>query len=174
MRPDRQDWADVVNRLAGRIAATDYPTGALAELRRLDPDMPDGPAFWRLMVAHADAFTDDPAVLRVLAALLRALALAERFHEPRRPFGRAMAENGIAELRLLRLLRTGRRELPDELRRLARMLAAKGPNGRFDWVDAAQLLWTADTPQAGAIRAAIARDYYRAQHQQQNSGEVAA
>ena len=49
---------------------------------------------------------------------------------------RRMAEAGVSEARLLRLLRLPRSELPEELRRLARLMGAKGDAGRFDWSDA--------------------------------------
>ena len=73
--------------------------------------------------------------------------------------------------RLPRLLRLSRSELPEELRRLARLMAAKGDEGRFDWSDAFALLFWADGER---VRRDIARDYYRKLYNLQKVEEHAA
>jgi CRISPR type I-E-associated protein CasB/Cse2 len=176
---DHPEWRDVVGKIAWRIGREDYPSGSLAELRRLRPDAPDGAAFWRLVVEYADRLADDRQAveLRALAAVVHGMAIMHPLHVSkgeRRSLGRAMAECRIKDIRLLRLLRLGAEELPEELRRLARLMASKGETGRFDWSDAVFLLLTADDPQGEQVRRRIARDYYRAEYQQQQSGEVAA
>jgi hypothetical protein len=103
----------MIGRIARRLARDDYPGGSLAALRRLRPEAPDGATFWRLVADTAEPLFDDARGQCVLAAVVRGMALAHPFHLPlggRRPLGTAMAE-----ARLLRLLRLGRDDLPEEL-----------------------------------------------------------
>jgi CRISPR type I-E-associated protein CasB/Cse2 len=180
MADERPDWGRMVGDVARRLAHDDYPSGHLAELRRLKPDAPDGAAFWRLVADFAEPLFDDERGQRqcVLAAVVRGMAVAHPFHAPaagaRRPLGVAMAEAEVAEVRLLRLLRLGGRELPEELRRLARLMASKGDAGRFDWSDAAWLLLTADTERGEEVRRRIARDFYRTAYKLTKTEDKAA
>jgi len=81
-----------------------------------------------------------------------------------------MAEAEISEARLLRLLRTGKDQLPEEVRRLARLMASKGDAGRFDWHDVFALAYWPNED----TRRRIAKDYYRRQYNLQNpKGEAA-
>lgn len=165
-------WIRAIGDIARRLARDDYPGGSLAALRRLRPEAPDGAAFWRLVAEEAPELFDDERAQQVLAVVLRGMAIAHPFHLPRegrRPLGTAMAEAGVAEARLLRLLRLGREELPEELARLARLMAAKGDDGRFDWADAAWLLVAGES-----TRRRIARDYYRAEYKLSRAKEAAA
>lgn len=177
MADERSNWNGAVGDIARRLARDDYPSGDLAALRRLDPDAPDGAAFWQLVAWFAPELFDDENGQRVLAATVRGMAIAHPFHLPvggRRSLGTAMAEADVAEARLLRLLRLGRAGLPEELRRLARLMASKGDDGRFDWSDAAWLLATADSNAGEKVRRRIARDFYRiAYTKQQEQGKAA-
>jgi CRISPR system Cascade subunit CasB len=167
------DWDLVIGKIARRLARDDYPSGNLAALRRLRPEAPVGAAFWRLVADEMPALFDDERGQRVLAAVVRGMAIAHPFHVPqggKRPLGTTMAEVGVAEARLLRLLRLGRNELPEELGRLARLMASKGDGGRFDWTDVAWLLLTASE----AVRRRIARDFYRTLFRQTRSEDTAA
>lgn len=161
------DWRDVVGRIAWHIGQDHYPPGHLAALRRLDAAA-HAPTFWQLLAELADAAFEQRRACDALAAVMRGMAIAHPFHRPRdgrRPLGSALAEAGVSEARLLRLLRINRDELPEELRRLARLMASKGDAGRFDWADAFDLLfWDDGEP----IRRRIARDYYRRQYRQEH------
>jgi hypothetical protein len=100
------------------------------------------------------------------------MAIVPRFHFAERiSLGTAMAEAEVSEARLLRLLRTGREQLPEEVRRLARLMASKGDAGRFDWYDVFLLAFHAD---ADWLRRRIAKNYFRRQYHLQNpKGEAA-
>jgi CRISPR type I-E-associated protein CasB/Cse2 len=103
---------------------------------------------------------DDEAERR-WAVVIRGIALLEgALRGEREPptMGIALARAAVAELRFLKLLRSSEDALPDELRRLARLMA--GRNQPFDWTDAWWLLVTAGRPDA-RIRRQLARDYYR-------------
>lgn len=174
MSGETTDWREAVRRIAGRMAQDDYPAGSLAALRRLDPDQPDGAAFWRLLASHAPAAFDDERASRALAVVVQGMAIMHPFHRPagdRRMLGTALAEAGVSEARLLRLLRTGSEQLAEEVRRLARLMASKGDEGRFDWSEMLDLvLW----PDSEKIRTRIAKDYYRASYKISQDKGVAA
>jgi CRISPR type I-E-associated protein CasB/Cse2 len=176
MSAEPTDWRDAVRKIAWRIGLDDYPTGSLAALRRLRPEAPDGAAFWWLVAECAPTAFDDGRLAKALAAVVQAMAIAHPFHRPlsgRGRLGEALAEAGVSEARLLRLLRLPRSELPEELRRLARLMAAKGDAGRFDWSDVFDLLFWVEG-EAGERRRRIARDYYRKQYNLQKLEESAA
>jgi CRISPR type I-E-associated protein CasB/Cse2 len=163
--------------MAWRIGLDDYPTGSLAALRRIRPEAPDGAAFWWLVAEYAPKAFEDDRASEVLAAVVQGMAIAHPFHRPLSGHGRlgeALAEAGVSEARLLRLLRQPRSELPEELRRLARLMGSKGDAGRFDWSDAFALLFWADGEAGERQRRAIARDYYRKQYNLQRIEESAA
>lgn len=172
MSSEKIDWRKVVGAIAWHMEREDYPAGQLASLRRLQPDRPDGAAFWLLVNEHAPFALDSERAERALAITINGMAIAHPFHRSpeRRSLGFAMAEAEISEARLLRLLRTNAAALPGEVRRLARLMAAKGDAGRFDWFDVFALAyWPND-----AIRRRIAKDYYRRQYNLQNpKGEAA-
>ncbi|MEZ5936182.1 MAG: hypothetical protein R3F54_30630 [Alphaproteobacteria bacterium] len=158
------DWRDPLRKIAWHIGQDHYPSGDLATLRRLDPDCPDGRAFWALVHGYAEPAFDDDRAARALAAVIRCLAIAHPFHRPkdgeRRGFGDALALAGVSEMRLLRILNLQAKDLPNELRRLARLLASKGDAGRADWSQAFALLHGRDGEK---IRTDIAKAYYRQQ-----------
>ncbi len=174
MSDDATDWREAVRRIAGRMAQDDYPAGSLAALRRLDPDRPDGAAFWWLIAAHAPAAFEDERASRALALVVQGMAIMRPFHRPtgdRRTLGTALAEASVSEARLLRLLRTGSDQLPEEVRRLARLMASKGDDGRFDWSGMLDLvLW----PDSEKIRTGIAKDYYRTSYRMSQDKGAAA
>lgn len=164
MQSDDQQpkWRTTIGVLAHQIRQPIYPPGHLAQLRRLDADRPDGTAFWQLVATHAPRAFDDERLARALAIVLRGMALTREFlTTERRGLGTALAESGVSELRLLRLLRADMARLDEEIRQLARLLASKGEAGRFDWSEALWLILTADTEPGERCRRAVARDYYR-------------
>jgi CRISPR system Cascade subunit CasB len=161
--PAPPDYRGAVYAIALRIEREDYPPGDLAQLRRLDPEAPDSRAFWALIARHLPAAWDDNRLQRALAPVVRGMAIACPFHRAhegeRRGLGRALAEAGVSEHRLLRLLRAGSERLANELRQLAQLVKSKGDDARFDWSDALWLILTADGDDH-RLRRRIARDYY--------------
>lgn len=172
MSAERIPWHQIVHHVAQQIDRDDYPSGHLAALRRLEPEAVKAGAFWQLMAEHAPELIDHDRALSALAAAIRCMAIMHPFHQPQtgqRSLGLAMAKSSITEQRLLRLLETARSKLPDELRRLAQLMASKGEPGRFDWTQGARLVWTAGTDEGERLRREIARDYYGAQYRQQRA-----
>jgi len=172
MSREHTDWRAIVQRIARRLEDEDFPAAHRAQLRRLDPELPDGAAFWFLVNRYAEAALDDERAARALAVTVHGMATAHPFHfADRVRLGTAMAVAEISEARLLRLLRTGREQLPEEVRRLARLLGSRGDAGRFDWHDVFLL---ALHPDDDWPRRDIAKDYYRRQYQLKNpKGEAA-
>jgi|GEM_PF-3388673 len=173
MSSEQADWQAIVRSIARRLDHDDFPAAHLAQLRRLDPVRRDGAAFWLLVNRFAETALDDDRAERALAVTVHGMAIAHPFHRSpeRRPLGTAMAEAEISEARLLRLLRTGKDQLPEEVRRLARLMASKGDAGRFDWHEVFLLAFYPDDdwPRRG-----IAKAYYRRQYNLQNpKGEAA-
>jgi hypothetical protein len=155
-------WRTTIGGMVREIRQPIYPPARLAQLRRLDADRPDGIAFWQLVATHAPQAFDDDDLARALAIVLRGMALTREFlTTERRGLGTALAESGVSELRLLRLLRADRSRLDEETRQLARLLAGKGEAGRFDWSEIFWLVLTADSEEGKPSRRAVARNYYR-------------
>jgi hypothetical protein len=128
-------------------------------------DQADGKAFWVLLAQYVPEAWEDERLQRALALTVRGMAIACPFHSPpegeRRPLGRALAEAGVSEHRLLRLLRVDADRLATELRQLAQLMKNKSDHGRFDWSDALWLaLLAADRDRGREHRRRIARDYY--------------
>lgn len=174
MSAEPTNWQEAVRKIAWRIGLDHYPIGSLAALRRLRPDAPDGAAFWWLVAEYAPPAFEDDRAARALAAIAQCMAIAHPFHRPlsgQRHLGEALAEAEVSEARLLRLLRSPRSELPEELRRLARLMGGRGDVGRLDWSDAFDLLFWADGER---VRRGIARDYYRKQYNLQKVEEHVA
>lgn len=164
-----------VRAIAAAIGRDDYPSRSLAALRRLDPDAAgDGP-FWKLLFDHLPGEPSDRDE-RIWAAVIRGMAIMVPYHRPtegdRGGMGAALAEAEVSELRFLRLLRTGADGLPEELRRLARLMASKGVG--FDWTDAWWLMATADRDGADATRRRLARAYYNRRYSRDQARETAA
>ncbi|MFN3615931.1 MAG: type I-E CRISPR-associated protein Cse2/CasB [Rubrimonas sp.] len=155
-------FADAVRRLAREIALLE--PGPLAELRRLDPEAPPA-AFWRLVhrcdlaAAHRD--------LRGWERLARALAVLtptgrdpskRPAHDGAAPLGRVVADAGVSEQRVMRLLAAAPPQRREILARLCRRLA------RADMrLDAVQLGRLMIDDQAGETLRRLASDYYGAQ-----------
>jgi CRISPR system Cascade subunit CasB len=152
--------------MAAVMAASHYPKGDHAALRRWAPGQPVPLAFYRLWLRHINAELPPESQTPVWMMLAWGLAtMGEGAHDPRRPLGQALAESKFTEGRLERLL-----SAPEEVRLelfmdAVRFLAAKDES--FDWREAAQFLLTTDPAKREALHRRIAAAFYR--HQPQES-----
>lgn len=160
-------WQRAVAAVDEAIRSGRLDAGALAELRRLEPDDPASPAFWQTLIRyvepHANAPGDEGARRgweRRWAVILG--GMARLAHDPGNPAGRALADAGFSELRLHRLLRAEDARLADELRAAVQFLAAKGVSA--DWRQFAELI-LADPGRfpdwAEGVRRRVSREYFR-------------
>lgn len=139
------------------IGAEDFPPGDRAALRRLDPDHPSA-VLWRVLAKDAPDLLDevaepdapDWAEVLLLLATLGPLARASGPSA-----GVALANAGVSEVRVERLLRSAR----GQLRALAHQLNSAG--APVNPVDLALLLVGAPD-RLEEHRMKLARDYYRA------------
>jgi CRISPR type I-E-associated protein CasB/Cse2 len=156
----------VVHGLARRLQ--DASTGDLAELRRVGPDQPHTPAFWKLITGPLDPLLPSAGPRRVeaeerWAVILSAMAELAGFHNPQRSLGRALAEADVHELRVTRLLRARGQTLDHSVRAVVHQLASKAMS--FRMADLAWLVLSEGKRNEQEIRHQIARDYYRARHE---------
>ena len=174
MPEEKHDWREAIAGMAADMARESYPSGDLAALRRLDVERRDASAFWLLLAKHASNVFDNEAGERAFAIVANGMAITFPFHRPngRRSLGAAMADCGVTEGRLLRLLRSRSDQLPSEVRRLARLMASRGEDARFDWHDIFALAFYRKN--AEAVRRQIAKSYYRQQYHLQKAEEEAA
>ena len=169
-------WSGIAVGIANELAAGALSPGDLAELRRMDPDAPKTPAFWRL--AARRNLLGNSAVEQKWALAINGIALMTRTagnsefdrsaHDPSIPVGRAFfcgADSSrstafITGSRLTRLLTARRQMLRTLLGRMFRMMGAAG--AQFDWRQMALLILIEDLDEqrAGSIRMEIARAYY--------------
>lgn len=152
--------SSMLARLAAVIGASHYPAGDRAALRRWAPGQPVPLAFYRLWLRHVGADLPPETQTEAWMLIIWALAtLGGEAHDPKRPWGQALAEAGFAEGRLERLL-----SAPDDVRadlfmQAVRFLAAKGE--RFDLIQAAQHLLTEDEAKRESLNRRIAQAFYR-------------
>ena len=169
-----RSWGEIAARIAASMARDDFLRRDMAALRRMDPDAPDAPAFWRLLAHHELA--GNPAVESKWALILHGIALMtdtsenRSAHSANTPVGRALYLGGeehrdsgfFSETRLNRLL-TARGPMMRTL--LARMFRMLGTGRPFDWREMAQLIlydgYRED--RAENARRNIARAYYAAE-----------
>ncbi|NLI77824.1 MAG: type I-E CRISPR-associated protein Cse2/CasB [Candidatus Riflebacteria bacterium] len=156
--------ADTVNLIAHALV-TYVGAGEVAALRRLTPDRPGVPAFYRVAARFLEPAGslagEGPArdlQEKRWACILNGLALLGGFHRPGQALGEALAEAGFSELRLVRLLGAQGPCLWDAVRGVARYLAAKGRPA--DWSEAAALVLGEEAAWGDAVRRRIARRYY--------------
>lgn len=158
--------AETVHRL-GSIIGTRLPAGDVAELRRLDPECPSAPAFWKLVVGELEELgalrrgvPDREEQERRWAVILNALAYLGDLHRPGRGYGVALASSGFSEHRFGRLLRSRSGPLWYQARRSAQFLSSHA-----EPTDATGLAWlvlSEGRSDEQRARRQLARDYYRA------------
>lgn len=162
-------FAAIMSRIANAMAHGAISPGDLADLRRVSPESPDRPAFWRILhawVSPAIPPDQESPWAVVLSGLAR---LAPTGHRRHRRLGEALATAGYSEGRLLKLLRT-RTQSPTFhaiVRRTCAFLAAKAEP--IDWAEFATFVLVADADKAEELRRNIARDYYSKANQEANS-----
>lgn len=135
--------------------------GELAALRRLAGGVP-GLAFWRIMAeCRVDDSLRNDARDAIWPDVLSALAHLAPLTGEELPLGRALAETGYAEARLLRLLRADPASVGAEVGTVARWLAAKGvrANG-FDIADFALSRGRPDADSLDRPARYIAKPYF--------------
>ncbi|MBB4199538.1 hypothetical protein CCR94_01235 [Rhodoblastus sphagnicola] len=150
----------LVNEVRGLLNAE--RRGDLAELRRLDPDQPQAPAFFRILARVAPEAGVES--MRRYAHYLRILALNPDALSNDR-LGAVMAAAGLSESRVQRMLTARGESLHDQLRLIARRLANAG---NVPWSGFRDLLLTTDEDKVERKRMMIARDYWRALDRQQS------
>lgn len=157
-------FPQLVWRLTGIVKDRLSP-GEVAALRRLRPEDPGCPAFWRLMATEIMP-QDSPMppelsdeYERRWATVLVALALLGGLVDKNLPLGAALADSGYSEIRFERLLRSGDKGLRHELLLAVRFLAAKAQP--VNPVGIARLALTTDPEKGKSLRRQVARDYYR-------------
>ena len=160
------NFGNVITDLAETIEAKEYSTGPRARLRRMDPNSPDSPEFWQLMVR--EGMPRDPdipkwgLIVHGIALMAHGAGLA---HKPRIPIGQALRQGATTPLysedRLARLLAARGPVLHRLLARLFRMLASAGVS--FNWREMAWFILNEgiNEEKADRARVEIARDYYR-------------
>ena len=154
----QQTLPDVIGRIAGAMARDLIGPGERAELRRLDVAHPHSPAFWKIMTAWigpAQTLESETRWAIVLSGFAR---LGPPLHKRGARLGRALANAGYSELRLLKLLKVKGPTFADAVRRLCGFLAAKAEP--VDWIELARFILTTDEQKADELRRNIARDYY--------------
>lgn len=136
--------------IAAALAAAD--PGNKAETRRMGDA--GSALFWR-QVARLDIPEGQEANWQLftrLVALMTPASRATSIHDPKRALGAALADAGLSEARLARLLAARGPSREAALERAIRMMARKG--GGLDVTDLARaILWPDDTSR-------LARSYY--------------
>ena len=155
--------SSLVDRLAADLDNR-YGNGVRAELRRSSTDNP-GAAFWRVATEHLEPAGElggpspDPERVRRWALVLRAIAELGPLHRPGRSLGEALAAAGVAEMRVIQLLRAHGESLERELRALLMQLTSAGEP--VNAVDIAYLVLTdGSDPAQRRTRHRIARSYF--------------
>ena len=179
MTQSHPDPAPTPEKTFDLIAASlsKMPGAAHAELRRLRPEDPASPVFWTLVARYIEPHLgghDSVEKEKCWAVALNALGVLGSLHTPGTRLGHALADAGLAELRLSRLLRARGELLHAEVRRTAQLLASKGkPANAAAFLT---LLLNQDDSHpdpkrrrfAETIRRRLARDYFARTHSPQD------
>lgn len=159
---DQPSLASTVGSIASAIEKV-LSSGDVAALRKLSPEDPSCAAYWRLMSMNPGLLPQvgegREDIERRWASVLQAMATLAGLHNLRIPLGRALAEAGVAEQRLLRLLRASGPSLADAVRITAHHLAQKAVSSNH--LELAQLVLSDGGPNEDTVRRRIARSYYQ-------------
>lgn len=153
-----QSLSDVLGSLCYSLGNTNFPTGELANLRRMTPDVPPGFSFYKLLLRIGVDIQGD-ALERQWTIVVAALASLAGTYTSEVPLGMALAKAGLSELRFVRLLRADE-TLSDEIRSISHILSSKAI--AFDHRQLAYLVLLQQAEAAEKLRRQIARDYYKA------------
>jgi CRISPR type I-E-associated protein CasB/Cse2 len=153
---------EIVGRLDRAISEELISTGELAELRRLDVEQPDQPAYWKILTTYILSDRDRLSGKEETgwAMVLNGMAhMAPSVHDPDRSLGRVLADNDYHEMRLLRFLRERGEAFRSGVRRVARYLGRQGEP--VDWGQFAAFILSDYGGEAHEeLCRSIARDYY--------------
>ena len=160
---------EIIEMLSAALRTADR--GEVASLRRLSPEHPDSPAFWRYVVNLISpewplTVQEESCWAAIISSMARMLPFP---HQKGRSVGKVLAEQGFAEQRLLKLLRIEGPGLWTALRRLSIFLASRGAS--IDWVTLSRLILVRDEARSEEIRRSIARDYYWSLERQDKGGK---
>jgi hypothetical protein len=161
---------DAVASIAAQIGQ--FEPGPRAALRRMNPDAPDSAALGILLglLQKAEAGAPDDDVIRRWALVAQVAAMLvgtgrQPAHSPAHPAGEALFRAGYSELRLMRLTSAQGPALRDQIRRMARFLAAARAAPLDLRPIAALVLFDGrDRERMEAARLRLARAYYSAEH----------
>ena len=162
-------------------SAESLSRGDVAELRRISLRAPVTPALWRILhhfgiheAPYASSEEQQDEYERKWAVLLMGMAhcagshnpeAVTGLHDPKIPFGQAMAEAGWSELRFVRLLEANPEQLGTQLRRVAQFLSSE--QQRADWEGAYWLLF-GEGETAERTRLRMSRSYYGTLYREKN------
>lgn len=165
------NFGEAIDGLVETIEDDKLRSGDHAGLRRMNPRDPDAPIFWRLM--SRDGMPRHPDICK-WGLIMHGIALmshgAGLAHDPRTPVGQAVYQV-YTEGRLATLLAARGLMLHSLLGRLFRMLGNK--RCAFNWREMARFILNEGYNQerAEASRVEIARAYYQAEYNTQQSQE---
>lgn len=168
-------WDDnrVVNRFLQEVSDYHYSNrGALAELRRMDPNKPNAATFWRLM--GKTQRLGCPSSESKWALALHGMALMAPNIDGATPVGRALFDGGdnqrkqafYSDLRFKKLMTARGEMLRSLLSEVFRMMSASGQS--FDWYEMASFILNENEESLEAARLQMARDYYATEYQRNN------
>lgn len=164
-------FGEAIDGLIEAIEDDNLRSGDHAGLRRMNPNNPDAPFFWKLMSREGMPRNPD---IRKWGLIMHGIALmshgAGLAHNPRIPVGQAVYQI-YTERRLATLLEARGSTLHSLLTRLFRMLGNQ--KCAFNWRAMAWFILNEgyNEERAEAARVEIARAYYQAEYNAQQSQE---
>lgn len=164
-------YQKVVGKAAALIQSDILSSAEIASLRRVSVNQPFSPALWKLLILlDLDDFQfRNPEWERHWATVFMILAHTSGLHNPKVPFGQALATSGWSELRFLQLMRAKGEKLEILLKQVSHFLAGK--NVETNWTDAARLLFHQTGEIGESVRLSISRDYFSKLHRIQRESQ---